>query len=766
MLNPTKFQFSKKEVDFAGFKITEDHIEPLPKYLDAIKDFPTPKNSTDIRSWFGLINQVSNYAQLRDLMAPFRPFLSPKVQFKWTTELNEAFQKSKDRIVESIHRGVQIFDLDRRTCLRPDWSSNGIGYFLTQKHCKCPGRLPDCCDNGWVVTLAGSRFLSGAEKRYAAVEGEALAIAWSLEQSKYFTLGCRDLLIVTDHKPLVKIFGDRTLDEIHNTRLFRLKQRALPWYFEVAYMPGKTNSAADATSRHPTSTCHMSAGMEEQFMIAAINKELEETMTITWDQLTAATLNDSTFSKLLDIIEKGIESRDPCISQYTRYLDALYINEGVIMYKDRVVVPEALRPAVLNNLHAAHQGVSSMEQRAHSLVFWPGMTQDIHKTRADCYLCTRNAPSNAKLPSIVPDPPSTPFEKVFADFFHAGGNHYLVVGDRLSGWTEIFSTPIGTSNSGASGLTKCLRSMFATFGVPIELSSDGGPEFVSETTTRFLKQWDVSHRKSSAYYPESNGRAEVAVKSAKRLLRANIRQPSGSLDSDKFLRAMLQLRNTPDPDCSLSPAEIIFGRPLRDSFAFANRLEKFSNKAVRRTWRDAWEAKEEALRVRFTRMTERLNEHSRNLLPLKIGDRCMVQNQAGNHPKRWDRSGVVTEVLPFDKYTVKIDGSSRVTQRNRRFLKSYTPVTTAVAVENRPLPSVMENVSGGALNRPSAHVEIEPLVSPTTPRCDPVMGTEMHQHPDPANRETRSAPPKPKRMPLALRKLQDYNNPGLKETTD
>ena len=104
-----------------------------------------------------------------------------------------------------------------------------------------------------------------------------------MEQSKYFTLGCRDLLVVTDHKPLVKIFGDRTLDEIHNTRLFRLKQRALPWHFEVVYMPGKTNSAADATSRHPTSTCHMSAGTEEQLMIAAINKELEETMTITWD---------------------------------------------------------------------------------------------------------------------------------------------------------------------------------------------------------------------------------------------------------------------------------------------------------------------------------------------------------------------------------------------------------------------------------------------------------------------------------------------------
>ena len=56
-------------------------------------------------------------------------------------------------------------------------------------------------------------------------------------------------MVVTDHKPLIKIFGDRALNEIQITRIFRLKQRTLPWLFEVQYMPGKTNLAA---SRYPT----------------------------------------------------------------------------------------------------------------------------------------------------------------------------------------------------------------------------------------------------------------------------------------------------------------------------------------------------------------------------------------------------------------------------------------------------------------------------------------------------------------------------------
>ena len=75
--------------------------------------------------------------------------------------------------------------------------------------------------------MAGSRFLKPCESRYAPVEGEALAIQWALDQTRYFTLGCDDLLVVTDHKPLVKLFGDRTLDEITNPRLFRIKQKTL-----------------------------------------------------------------------------------------------------------------------------------------------------------------------------------------------------------------------------------------------------------------------------------------------------------------------------------------------------------------------------------------------------------------------------------------------------------------------------------------------------------------------------------------------------------
>ena len=356
---------------------------------------------------------------------------------------------------------------------------------------------------------------------------------------------------------------------------------------------------------------------------------------------------------------------------------SLYAQEGILLYQDRVVVPPSLRRQVLQHLHAAHQGISTMEQRARAIMYWPGMSKDIRDTRESCVDCNRNAPSQAATPPIPAQAPSSPFQTIFADFFDYSGRHYLVVGDRLSSWVEVLSSTAGTSLGGSTGLVHHLRSFFATFGIPEELSSDGGPEFTAGHTEDFLRQWGIRHRVSSISFPQSNGRAEVAVKTAKHLLMSNT-GPTGSLDNDRFLRAMLQLCNTPDPDCKLSPAQIIFSPLLRDTFSFVNQLEKFSNPNVRPLWRQAWLAKEEALQTRLTRTTESLKLHSRPLHPLAIGEKVFLQNQQDNDPTKWDRSGVVVETLGHDQYRVKVDGSGRLTLRNRRFLRAYTPATPSI----------------------------------------------------------------------------------------
>lgn len=80
----------------------------------------------------------------------------------------------------------------------------------------------------------GSRFTHAAESRYAPIEGEALAVADALDKARHFVLGCKDLTIAVDHRPLLKIFGDRSLDNINNTRLRNLKEKTLRYRFKMA----------------------------------------------------------------------------------------------------------------------------------------------------------------------------------------------------------------------------------------------------------------------------------------------------------------------------------------------------------------------------------------------------------------------------------------------------------------------------------------------------------------------------------------------------
>ena len=204
-----------------------------------------------IRAWFGLVEQCAYSFSKCEVMAPFKPLLSPNAAFKWDEDLQEAFDQAKDKIVESVKEGVKNFDPDRTTCVSTDWSKVGISFLVMQKHCSCPEVSPVCCTGGWKVTFCSSRFTSPAESRYSPVEGECLAVAWALKKAKYWVLGARDLWVATDHKPLLGVLNDKALEGIENPRLLRLKEKTLVFNFRTVHVEGLKNKSADAGSRYP-----------------------------------------------------------------------------------------------------------------------------------------------------------------------------------------------------------------------------------------------------------------------------------------------------------------------------------------------------------------------------------------------------------------------------------------------------------------------------------------------------------------------------------
>ena len=331
----------------------------------------------------------------------------------------------------------------------------------------------------------------------------------------------------------------------------------------------------------------------------------------------------------------------------------------------------------------------------------------------------------------------------------------MAYADRYSGWVSTFHMKEGTTVE----LMKVLRMLFSVFGVPDEVSTDGGPQYKAYALEEFFKQWGVSHRVSAAYNPSSNGRAEAAVKTVKRLIRENTGR-NGTLNTDGMVKALLQHRNTPAHGTDQSPAQVLYGRQLRDSLPTPAQLRK-----VRPEWLDMLDRQEKAMAKKHAEQVERLSEHARELPELQVGQQVAIQNQFGPKPTHWDKTGHVVERLDFHQYRIKVDGSGRTTLRNRQHLRKIRPFDTwdddqhgvkrrqvdrdvEVEVEpaqEQPAPTSMEQEGEeGGQDRPGSDWASE------------VEAEERRQ----ANRMTADPPAPPHQEPPTVQRARPRKRPG------
>ena len=277
--------------------------------------------------------------------------------------------------------------------------------------------------------------------------------------------------------------------------------------------------------------------------------------------------------------------------------------------------------------------------------------------------------------------PTRVFQSVSADFFHVAGRTFLVCADRLSGWPYV---SVCRRAASAEQLTRDLRHLFSLMGVPTLLRSDGGPQFTSSTLRHFLKKWEVSHQMSSPGHPQSNGHAEAAVKTVKKLVMAASQR--GTLDEEQLDRGLLEIRNTPRAD-GRSPAQLLFGHPVRTPLpvhhrAFAPQWQRIA---------DDCDARSAELQ---REVRQRHDRHTRPLSRLGIGSRVDVQDLTTG---RWDRTGTVVAIGARRSYSVKMP-SGRLYWRNRRFLRPYRPMIpeTAPGLRAADGPSAPPSQSTGS----------------------------------------------------------------------
>ena len=194
------------------------------------------------------------------------------------------------------------------------------------------------------------------------------------------------------------------------------------------------------------------------------------------------------------------------------------------MFKsDRLVEPLKLRGDILSEIHGAHMGETKSLSFGRDYVFWPGMTAQIKDKVKSCSVCNsfRNQQQKETLhPHEIPD---LPWQIVGTDIFQFQGQQYLLVTDFYSKYFEVELLRQST----ASCVINNLKKVFARFGIPEKVVSDNGSQYSntrnvfgdSHEFKKFAKDWGFRHITSSPEYPQSNGAAERAVQTAKRILK-------------------------------------------------------------------------------------------------------------------------------------------------------------------------------------------------------------------------------------------------------
>ena len=234
-------------------------------------------------------------------------------------------------------------------------------------------------------------------------------------------------------------------------------------------------------------------------------------------EIKAATKEDETLQTLKETIKQGWpkhrQSVPTCITPYWNVRYELSEAEGLLFKDNRLIIPLSTRKDMLQLIHESHQGIEKCKNRARSVIYWPGMNNDIITVVSNCTVCATFRSQNQKEPMIPHEIPELPWQKVASDLCEYQGETYLVIVDYFSKYIEVSLLP----NKTAKTVITHTKSIFARHGIPQELISDNMP-FNSREFRVFAENWGLKVTISSPTYPQSNGLSEKAVQTVKRIL--------------------------------------------------------------------------------------------------------------------------------------------------------------------------------------------------------------------------------------------------------
>lgn len=230
-LNPQKCQFLKKEILYLGHVVSEKGISPDPEKISVLKNYPTPTTSEEVKRFVAFSNYYRKFIpNFATISIPLNRLSRKNQPFEWTTECEKSFQDLKNSLITPPILEYPDFSETNQFVLQTDASGIAIGAVL--------------CNSNMKPIAYASRPLNKAERNYPTIQKELVAIVWAIKYFRPYLYG-KHFTILTDHKPLIYLFGMRD----PSSRLVKFRLILEEYSFDIKYIKGQENVIADALSR-------------------------------------------------------------------------------------------------------------------------------------------------------------------------------------------------------------------------------------------------------------------------------------------------------------------------------------------------------------------------------------------------------------------------------------------------------------------------------------------------------------------------------------
>ncbi|XP_045449691.1 uncharacterized protein K02A2.6-like [Melitaea cinxia] len=382
--------------------------------------------------------------------------------------------------------------------------------------------------------------------------------------------------------------------------------------------------------------------------------------------------------------------------------------------------------AIIYGIKKFHQYLYvKTKSMARSYVWWPNIDADIEATCRACETCAMEATAPPHAAPRSWPYLTQPWSRLHVDFLGPyQGKIFFIVIDSSSKWIEIFEM----NKTNATAVIKVMRSLFARFGLPLEVVSDQGPPFTSTELKEFLALNGIKQSFSPVYHPASNGAAENAVKLCKRAIKKAIRD---DVDIDTALQTyLLAYRNSIQSTTGESPAMLLQRRPLR------SRLDLLRGDHARRN------QVEKAQRRQMTSSgTEPLRKHA-------AGDAVWARNYGSQD--KWVKGTIISQegsrryVVNSDDGRLLTRHRDQIRRRSRRSSIIYPNATPEEAsedvVEQQPPPTVATPRNSEGTGSGEVGGQEPPLVTDASPTKDSPTRNVSASHSPLINNKSPTAP--------------------------